>query len=109
MDVIKRLECCKDKLEKKIYKELLLLGTDGPERLLIIDTLFDKMNEINEIIDTLYKDCELKRTYVKLSGYEHLDRLTKNSELYLHYHKLTDKIGRIIGANDKDGRIEAIE
>jgi len=105
MDIITCLEYYKEKLANKIQEELLLLGTDGPERLSLIESLFDKMREIDESIENVYEDYNLKRVYIKFSGYEHLEGLTKNRELYFYYHKLSDKTGPIIGVYDEDNRI----
>jgi hypothetical protein len=109
MDIVICLEYYKDKLAKKIQEELLLLGSDGPERLSLIESLFDKMKEIDKSIDKTYEDYNLKREYIKFSGYEHLDGLTRNRELYFYYHKLSDKTGPIIGVYDEDNRIVGIE
>lgn len=111
MDIVICLEFFKDELEKKIQSELLLLGADGPNRLSLIESLFDKMREIDKDIDETYQKYNLKREYIKLSGYEHLDCLSRTRELYSYYHKLSGKTGPIIGVYDhKDkNRIIGIE
>lgn len=111
MDIIICLEYYKDKLEKKIQRELLLLGADGPNRLSLIESLFDRMREIDKGIDDAYINYNLKREYIKLSGYEHLECLSRTRELYSYYHKLSDKTGPIIGVYDHndENRIIGIE